>query len=93
MCTNTFVVLRRSGELHIADFGQPHTGWGRLVAPLIRRFEPISDNLDGLLPVLFQDAGFVNIADVKDAIRSFTASPSLLPGGLLQPGSGRLVSE
>ena len=50
-------VLRDSGEIHIADFGQPHTWWGRMVAPVVRRFEPISDNLDGLLPVLFQGAG------------------------------------
>jgi ubiquinone/menaquinone biosynthesis C-methylase UbiE len=58
-------VLRRGGELHITDFGQPHTEWGRMVSPLVRRFEPISDNLDGLLPNLFQDAGFVNIAESR----------------------------
>lgn len=58
-------VLRRGGELHIADFGQPHTGWGRMVAPLVRRFEPISDNLDGFLPVLFRGGGFVNIAETR----------------------------
>lgn len=56
-------VLRSAGELHIADFAQPHTGWGRRVAPIVRRFEPIADNLDGLLPVLFREAGFVNIAE------------------------------
>lgn len=58
-------ILRRGGELHITDFGQPHTRWGRMVAPLVRRFEPIADNLDGRLPVLFQDAGFVNIAETR----------------------------
>jgi hypothetical protein len=36
-----------------------------MVAPLVRRFEPISDNLDGLLPVLFRGAGFVNIAETR----------------------------
>jgi len=58
-------VLTDGGELHIADFGPPHTRWGRMVAPGIRRFEPISDNLDGLLPVLFREAGFVKIAEAK----------------------------
>jgi ubiquinone/menaquinone biosynthesis C-methylase UbiE len=56
-------VLRRGGELHIADFGQPHTWWGRLVAPLVRRFEPIADNLDGILPVRYREAGFVDIVE------------------------------
>ena len=58
-------VLRSGGELQIADFSSPHTGWGRMVAPLVRRFEPISDNLAGLLPVLFQSAGFVNITETR----------------------------
>jgi ubiquinone/menaquinone biosynthesis C-methylase UbiE len=58
-------VLRRGGELYITDFGQPHTWWGRLVAPLVRRFEPIADNLDGLLPDLFQDVGLINVAETR----------------------------
>ncbi len=57
-------VLRNGGELHIADFGSPHTRWGHVVAPLVRRFEPISDNLDGLLPAMFQEAGFEAIEEV-----------------------------
>ena len=56
-------VLKRGGELHIGDFGPPHTPWGRMVAPLVRRFEPISDNLDGLLPAMFREAGFENIEE------------------------------
>jgi ubiquinone/menaquinone biosynthesis C-methylase UbiE len=54
-------VLIGGGELYIADFGSPHTLWGRWVAPLVRRFEPISDNLDGLLPDMLREAGFENI--------------------------------
>ena len=56
-------VLVGGGELHIADFSSPHTWWGRMVAPLVRRFEPVSDNLDGLLPAMFQGAGFENIEE------------------------------
>jgi len=60
----TYRVLRGGGECLVADFGPPQTRWGRLLAPLMRRFERISDNLDGLLPALFQEAGFNNIAEM-----------------------------
>lgn len=72
-------VLRKSGEIHIADFGQPDTRWGRLVAPVIRCFEPISDNLDGLLPMLFRGAGFVNIAETR-RYATFFGTVSILSG-------------
>jgi len=58
-------VLKKGGELFIADFGHPHTRWGQLLEPLMRRFDRIADNLDGLLPTLFQQAGFVNITEVS----------------------------
>ncbi len=57
-------VLRRGGALHIADFGPPHTRWGRLIAPRMRRFEPISDNLEGRLPAIFRAAGFEHVEEV-----------------------------
>lgn len=58
-------VLVDGGELFIADFSAPHTRWGRWVAPVIRRFEPIIDNLDGLLPDMFREAGFAHVAESK----------------------------
>jgi ubiquinone/menaquinone biosynthesis C-methylase UbiE len=61
---DAYRVLKRGGRLHIADFSSPHTWWGRMVAPRIRRFEPIADNLDGLLPAIFQEAEFTNIEEV-----------------------------
>jgi hypothetical protein len=57
-------VLSGGGELHIADFGPPHTRWGRLLAPRMRRFEPISDNLAGRLPAVFREARFENVEAV-----------------------------
>lgn len=51
-------VLRSGGELHMADFGPPQTRWGRWVAPLVLRFEPITHNLAGLLPSMLREAGF-----------------------------------
>jgi ubiquinone/menaquinone biosynthesis C-methylase UbiE len=57
-------VLRDGGALLIADFGPPHTRWGRWLLPLMRRFEPIVDNLDGQLPVMFREAGFAEVEEV-----------------------------
>jgi ubiquinone/menaquinone biosynthesis C-methylase UbiE len=57
-------VLQRGGEVHIADFGPPHTWLGRWVAPVMRRFERMSDNLDGHLPAMFREAGFENVQEV-----------------------------
>lgn len=60
----TYRVMRQGGEVYLADFGQPHTRWGRFVAPLIRRFEPIQDNLKGQLPILLGEAGFENVSEI-----------------------------
>jgi ubiquinone/menaquinone biosynthesis C-methylase UbiE len=72
-------VLACGGELHIADFGPPHTFWGRMVAPLVRLFEPVSDNLDGLLPVMLREAGFVNVGTIARYATLF-GSISILSG-------------
>lgn len=56
-------VLQGGGELLIADFGPPHTWWGRFVIPLMHRFDRVSDNIDGLLPAMFQNAGFEDITE------------------------------
>jgi ubiquinone/menaquinone biosynthesis C-methylase UbiE len=56
-------VLREGGQLSIADFGPPHTRWGRLLAPRMRRFEPIVDHLDGRLPAMFHQAGFERVEE------------------------------
>jgi ubiquinone/menaquinone biosynthesis C-methylase UbiE len=57
-------VLAKGGGLFIADFGPPHTPWGRLVARRMRRFEPIASNLDGCLPMMLREAGFRNVGDI-----------------------------
>ncbi len=57
-------VLEPGGELHIADFGPSRTWWGRFLTPLMRRFERISDNLDGVLPGMFQRVGFEHVEEV-----------------------------
>ncbi len=53
-----FRILRPGGELHAIDFGKPHSPFGRLMAPIMQRFEEASANVKGLLPALLRSAGF-----------------------------------
>lgn len=62
--SEAYRALTGGGELYIADFGPPHMSWGRLLASWMRRFEPISDNLDGRLPIMFREAGFRSVEEV-----------------------------
>ena len=55
-------VLRPGGELHVADWGRPHSLIDKAGAVAIRRFdgdEPTRDNLAGRLPELFEAGGLV----------------------------------
>ncbi len=62
-------VLRSGGEWHVLDFGRPHDGYCLLVSYLLRWAEELMDNILGLLPRIFHDAGFV---DVKERERRAT---------------------
>jgi len=53
-----FRVLRPGGELHVADLGRPHHALMALISLVTRRLEQAVDNVKGLLPVMFQEAGF-----------------------------------
>lgn len=58
-------LLKPRGELHIVDFGKPHTAYTRLAASLFRHFdgsERTGPNLDGRLPDLLGEAGFGDVA-------------------------------
>jgi ubiquinone/menaquinone biosynthesis C-methylase UbiE len=56
-------VLRPAGELHILDFGKPHSLPAYLISLVMRHAEQTTDNVQGLLPMLLREAGF---ADVKE---------------------------
>ena len=58
-----FRVLRPGGELHVVDFGTPHTVWARLISRFMQRFEETADNFKGLLPTMFRQAGFDRVAE------------------------------
>jgi ubiquinone/menaquinone biosynthesis C-methylase UbiE len=56
-------ILRPGGELHVVDFGKPHTVWARLISRFMQRFEETADNFKGLLPTMFRQAGFDRVAE------------------------------
>jgi len=56
-------VLRPGGELHVADWGQPHSLREKAGAVAIRKFdgdEPTRDSLAGRLPELFEAGGLTD---------------------------------
>ena len=56
-------VLKPGGELHMVDFGLPHTPYARLLASIFIRlsFEQTRDNVQGLLPPMLENAGFKRV--------------------------------
>jgi ubiquinone/menaquinone biosynthesis C-methylase UbiE len=70
-------VLRPGGQLFGADFVEPRSSFGKAIRPLSRRFERVADNLDGFLPVMFDNAGFRNY---RESTRYFFGSIALFQG-------------
>lgn len=58
-------VLRFDGELLVADFGKPHTPLMYPASLIVQHLEEASDNVKGLLPQMFRDAGFHQIAQLN----------------------------
>jgi ubiquinone/menaquinone biosynthesis C-methylase UbiE len=67
-----FRVLRPGGELHVTDWGEPQNTLMRvavLSVQLLDGFKSTTDNVNGVLPKLFGDAGF---EEVQESARYMT---------------------
>lgn len=53
-----FRVLKPDGELHVLDFGSPHSSLTRFMTTYMRRLEEVADNFDGRIPQFIAEAGF-----------------------------------
>lgn len=69
-------VLKPGGELHIADFGQPHDGWMWLISLFTRWFEEIYDHILGRIPQHALAAGFCSV-EVPSRHRTIMGTISL----------------
>ncbi len=56
--TEVFRVLKRGGELHVAEFGKPHNKLMYLISQYMRRIEETEKIIKGLLPEMLGEAGF-----------------------------------
>lgn len=56
-------VLQPGGALYVLDFGKPHTILAYLISLVVRNFEQVADNIQGLLPILLGRAGFISIEE------------------------------
>lgn len=67
-------VLRPEGELHVADWGKASNKAMRaafLLVQLLDGFGTTTDNVHGLLPVLMEGAGFVEVEETRRLVTVF----------------------
>jgi ubiquinone/menaquinone biosynthesis C-methylase UbiE len=57
-------VLKPGGEFYLVDFGPPSGMLMRFFTFVVGRFEKLSDNTSGRLPVMMTEAGFTDVAQV-----------------------------
>ncbi|PWB56464.1 MAG: methyltransferase type 11 [Candidatus Methanoperedenaceae archaeon] len=69
-----FRILSPGGELHLADFGKPHNALMYLISLVFRHLEETKENIEGLLPGMFQEAGF---EEAKETARFMTVFGTL----------------
>lgn len=66
-----FRVLKPRGELHVLDFGAPHSSLTRFMTTYMRRLEETADNFDGLIPRFVAEAGFGSVSEAEHFITLF----------------------
>lgn len=66
-----FRVLKRNGEIHIADMGKPQNLVMRLPAAILRHTEEAEDNIEGLLTQMLDTVGFEQVAEQSKLMTLF----------------------
>jgi ubiquinone/menaquinone biosynthesis C-methylase UbiE len=64
-------VLKPYGELHVLDFGAPHSFLTRFMTTYMRRLEQAADNFDGLIPRFITEAGFRSVKEAENFVTIF----------------------
>lgn len=64
-------VLKPNGELHVLDFGAPHSSLTRFATKYMRRFEETADNFDGQIPRFVTEAGFREAKEAEHFVTVF----------------------
>lgn len=56
-------MLKPGGELHIADYGRPHTFLMACVSLIVRWLEEAYEHVKGMVPGLIREAGFTHVEE------------------------------
>lgn len=64
-------VLKPHGELHVLDFGAPHSLLTRFMTTYMRRLEETADNFDGMIPRFIAEAGFGSVSEAQSFVTLF----------------------
>jgi len=64
-------VLKPLGELHVLDFGAPHSFLTRFMITYMHRLEEAADNFDGLIPRFITEAGFGEVKEAQNFVTLF----------------------
>jgi len=64
-------VLKPHGELHVLDFGAPHSSLTRFMTTYMRRLEEAADNFDGLIPRFVAEASFGSGKEAENFVTVF----------------------
>lgn len=64
-------VLKPHGELHVLDFGAPHSSLTRFMTTYMRRLEETADNFDGMIPRFMAEAGFGSVSEAQNFVTIF----------------------
>lgn len=64
-------VLKPLGELHVLDFGAPHSFLTRFMITYMHRLEEAADNFDGLIPRFIAESSFCEVKEVQNFVTLF----------------------